>query len=95
MAMSLNGDLSYGTLLSDSLQRLQENSHDTPADVSDTDIIPQIPSPTSRLLSSVLHEGYGFRPASGASTPPQIVGSGVDSPLPDRNGLGWPGEVFT
>jgi hypothetical protein len=93
MATSLDGDLSHGALLSDSLQRLQLQalSADAPND-TDSDIDPRISSPTSRLLSSVLHEGYGFRPASGGSTPPHSVARSVDSPLPDQHGLGWPGE---
>jgi hypothetical protein len=35
-------------------------------------------------------EGYGFRPQSGASTP--ITAAATASPIPDPNGLGWPGE---
>ena len=35
-----------------------------------------------------VHDGYGFRPPSGVSTPLQ---NGAASPLPDPNGLGWPG----
>src|SRR5258708_8818850 len=40
-----------------------------------------------------IHEGYGFRPSSGASTP-QIDGTyerPVKGPIPDAYGLGWPG----
>jgi len=91
MATSLDGDLSHGKLLSDSLQRLQleVSSSDPVSNGTDSEIDPRLSSPPSRLLSSVLHEGYGFRPASGASTPPT---RSVDSPLPDRNGLGWPAK---
>ena len=41
-------------------------------------------------------EGYGFRPMSGASTPLTDRGEETsrESPLPDPNGLGWPGECF-
>jgi hypothetical protein len=39
-----------------------------------------------------LREGYGFRPASGASTP--LSHRGIASPLPDPHGLGWPGEWY-
>ena len=85
MATSLDSDLSHGKLLSDSLQRLQLLS-------SDNGIDPTPPPP--RSLSSVLHEGYGFRPTSGGSTPPNVVHS-VDHPLPDCNGLGWPGRLLT
>lgn len=44
------------------------------------------------------HEGYGFRPLSGISTPMYVSKAvknpetKLDSPLPDANGLGWPGE---
>lgn len=37
-----------------------------------------------------VREGYGFRPPSGASTP-LTNGAQSGSPLPDPNGLGWPG----
>ena len=40
-----------------------------------------------------VHEGYGFRPGSGVTTP-QIDGTSdrqVKSPIPDAYGLGWPG----
>lgn len=39
-----------------------------------------------------VREGYGFRPPSGASTP---ITNGAErgSPLPDPNGLGWPGTA--
>jgi GTP cyclohydrolase I len=95
MATSFNGDLSHGTLLSDSLQRLQlEPSDDLAPNGTDNDNDSQISSPPSRLLASVLHEGYGFRPASGDSTPPSNVLRTTDSPLPDRHGLGWPGEFL-
>ncbi len=37
-----------------------------------------------------VHEGYGFRPPSGVSTP--LTGHApVDTLVPDVNGLGWPG----
>ena len=46
-------------------------------------------------LSYIPHvrEGYGFRPASGTSTPAKssVPETGAASPLPDPNGLGWPG----
>lgn len=38
-------------------------------------------------------DGYGFRPASGASTP--LRATSTASPLPDPNGLGWPGGLLT
>lgn len=44
-------------------------------------------------LTPHAREGYGFRPASGTSTPLKASRSGTEagSPLPDPNGLGWPG----
>jgi GTP cyclohydrolase I len=36
-----------------------------------------------------VHDGYGFRPPSGASTPLNI-----ETLVPDSNGLGWPGLFF-
>jgi hypothetical protein len=96
MSTSFNGDLSHGLLLSDSLQRLQleASSNDLASNGTDNGIDSQFPSPPSRLLGSVLHEGYGFRPASGSSTPPSNAVRTIDSPLPDRHGLGWPGVFF-
>lgn len=45
--------------------------------------------------SSPVREGYGFRPASGTSTPltESFRAADTGSPLPDPNGLGWPGEL--
>lgn len=40
------------------------------------------------------HEGYGFRPPSGISTPMYLSKAVAKSPLPDAHGLGWPGEQF-
>jgi len=37
------------------------------------------------------HDGYGFRPPSGVSTP-LTNEAGTSSPLPDPNGLGWPAK---
>jgi hypothetical protein len=79
MAPSLDED---GTLLSHSLQQLVPQNG--------TDSEPRPSSPPSRSL--IFHEGYGFRSASGGSTPPKAVRN-IDTPLPDRNGLGWPGEL--
>ncbi|KIK30841.1 hypothetical protein PISMIDRAFT_39926, partial [Pisolithus microcarpus 441] len=41
-----------------------------------------------------VHEGYGFRTPSGTSTPQTLASQAGDrtSPLPDPNGLGWPGR---
>lgn len=50
----------------------------------------------SPFRSNSIPEGYGFRPISGSSTPLHTVmqhssTDGTQSPLPDPNGLGWPG----
>ncbi len=52
------------------------------------------PNPTRVACNPHVREGYGFRPASGISTPiiPSQPALGTSSPLPDPNGLGWPGE---
>lgn len=56
----------------------------------------QSPSPNPIRVACHPHvrDGYGFRPASGISTPviPSQPALGTSSPLPDPNGLGWPGE---
>jgi hypothetical protein len=59
---------------------------------SDNDDVPvQIPDDPGHPSSLQHADGYGFRPASGFSSPaPQDR----NSPLPDVNGLGWPG-VFS
>jgi len=100
MSTSLDDHLPHGTLLSDTLQRLQLESSDVAPNGdnydNETDSEPRLSSPSSksyRKITSVVHEGYGFRPASGASTPPKTIAfHGPDSPLPDRNGLGWPAK---
>lgn len=53
----------------------------------------RVPLPRVSTSSERHHrEGYGFRPASGASTPLRSVSTA--SPLPDPNGLGWPGGLY-
>lgn len=36
-----------------------------------------------------VHDGYGFRPSSGVSTP---INQSSTPSIPDVNGLGWPGS---
>lgn len=92
--MTLNADSSHSAILSDSLQRLQLDRDSTKdSDGPERDELANLPSPSSKS-SRLLHEGYGFRPPSGASTPPTNITRAVDSPLPDRHGLGWPGSIF-
>ncbi|KAN0140054.1 hypothetical protein V8E53_001950 [Lactarius tabidus] len=57
---------------------------------SDNDDVPvQIPDDPGHPSSLQHADGYGFRPASGFSSPaPQDR----NSPLPDVNGLGWPAK---
>ncbi|CAL1701361.1 unnamed protein product [Somion occarium] len=70
----------------------------SPARGFDTEHAPNDPQASSvgssRLArNSHVREGYGFRPASGISTP--VISSvqvGMNSPLPDPNGLGWPAK---
>ncbi|KAJ3484348.1 hypothetical protein NLI96_g5708 [Meripilus lineatus] len=56
----------------------------------------QSPSPNPIRVACHPHvrDGYGFRPASGISTPiiPSQPALGTSSPLPDPNGLGWPAK---
>lgn len=55
---------------------------------------------SSQRHVDVLHrrEGYGFRPLSGISTPMYTSKAAsaikAESPLPDANGLGWPGKFL-
>lgn len=49
--------------------------------------------PSRTASSAHVREGYGFRPTSGFSTPASAVPRETDSPLPDPNGLGWPGNI--
>lgn len=48
----------------------------------------------SQLSWSQVREGYGFRPASGISTPLAVPSRAVEgaSSLPDPHGLGWPAK---
>lgn len=67
-----------------------------PARGAGSEQAPSLPSPGLARSAWTPHvrEGYGFRPPSGHSTPllASTSGKGADSPLPDPNGLGWPGE---
>ena len=48
------------------------------------------PSPSGRYHR--VHEGYGFRPPSGISTPLMITQPTNQTLVPDVHGLGWPGQ---
>ena len=108
-------DAAHGTLLSESLQRLQlkeqtpsslveptmrlsgpsdaENSgNDEHAEHIPTSSDKPLPSPSA--FPTHIHEGYGFRPVSGTATPEITAPAPAPrSPLPDPNGLGWPGKT--
>lgn len=90
--------LSPGELLSNELRQLQlhrdAESQSLPVS-SDADTPRgeslQHDSPHQVPARPHVHDGYGFRPPSGVSTP--LTNTGSSSPLPDPNGLGWPGTV--
>lgn len=105
-------DVTHGTLVSDSLQRLKLREQVLASQSEDADphvegelsatrggndeqnqVLPS-PSLSRSAWSPHAREGYGFRPPSGVSTPlnAPISGVGASSPLPDPNGLGWPGR---
>ncbi|THH13891.1 hypothetical protein EW146_g6380 [Bondarzewia mesenterica] len=48
--------------------------------------------PTRLASTQLIREGYGFRPASGFSTPASVHAPERASPLPDIHGLGWPAK---
>jgi len=72
---------SHGDLLADRLSRL---------DVRPEQVDHPVQAPHPRHPKPP-YDGYGFRPASGMSSP--HVPPDRNSPLPDVNGLGWPGEL--
>ena len=92
---------SHSTLLSASLQNLQlstdlENSRDQQLGATDDDAINEFrPNLTKENIDSLKAAGSSDAPllsSSGLSTPyTAISATGLDSPLPDPNGLGWPG----
>lgn len=95
--------MSHSALLSDGLRKLQlhqessetEDSEDTltAPDVDQEDHAPSPPPSSNRVpFKDHLRDGYGFRPASGISTPVIGTEKSHGSPLPDTNGLGWPGK---
>lgn len=105
MAPTPVDDATHSALLSDSLKRLQLKEQvpsslveSTGADQPEEDA-EQAGTSGPRNQHFTLHEGYGFRPVSGPQTPmngtgPAAVLAGTSSPLPDPNGLGWPGEWY-
>lgn len=82
---------SHVTQLSNGLRQLEIQQ----ADANDDQHAGQT-SPTSAVGARgssrpPIRDGYGFR-SSGVNTPNEIKDS-RSSPLPDPNGLGWPGAV--
>jgi len=80
----MNSYSSHGDLLADRLTRLG----DLPVQPHDS-TLPPPPFPPNRTPS---YDGYGFRPPSGMSSP--LIPPDRNSPLPDVNGLGWPGQFL-
>jgi hypothetical protein len=71
---------SHGDLLADRLRRLDipdDRAVQAPAD----------DHPPPPFLPKAPYDGYGFRSSSGRTSP-----RAPNSPLPDVNGLGWPGN---
>ncbi|KAK0498445.1 GTP cyclohydrolase I [Armillaria luteobubalina] len=59
--------------------------------VGELQTVPELPTTTTTTPGHRVHEGYGFRPPSGVSTP--LTGPApVDTLVPDVNGLGWPAK---
>lgn len=103
-------DATHGTILSDSLRRLQlkeqipsslvepsrrkdgEGNAEDQGDVLVLNSGPPSPGTLQRQALGHVYEGYGFRLTSGPATPTNPPPVGTSSPLPDPNGLGWPGK---
>lgn len=97
---------SHVELLSNGLRKLELQQSNTNPGSNDQDGDPRSendPAPDKESLSSAnvsrpswpqAREGYGFRPASGMSTPLTVPPRAVEggSPLPDPHGLGWPAK---
>ena len=77
-------DPSHGDLLADRLRRL-DNLDDQSVQAPSSQI------PPTPLPNIAYRDGYGFRPPSGV-TSPCAPPADRNSPLPDVNGLGWPGR---
>ena len=84
----------------DTATELEESSHgqgETPFDLSSSRLSPRQDAESSAVSPAHLqiHEGYGFRSASGVASPQLDVRPEIErpakSPIPDEYGLGWPG----
>ena len=103
--MSPTPDLSHQSLLSESLKRLQLKEQ-IPSSLVEPNVRQSGPddaesssSASATVKVNEPREGYGFRPTSGSATPvlsapvtSVLTADGTSSPLPDPNGLGWPGK---
>lgn len=93
---------SHSTLLSASLQDLQVSGElqDTQAaGANETDVITEFLPNLKETSVSHNMAGDSAKPplrfGSGASSPYTTISStGAESPLPDPNGLGWPGVCY-
>ncbi|KAJ3795197.1 GTP cyclohydrolase I [Lentinula aff. detonsa] len=82
---------SHSDLLAESLSKL-ETSQKQVNGKTDSDH-PEGNSGPGTIGTPRIHEGYGFRPPSGVSTP--LIASATaasESLVPDSNGLGWPAK---
>ena len=79
--MNTEPEPSHGDLLADRLRRL---------DIPDDHPVPVQAPPPFLPKSAPSYDGYGFRSSSGR-TSPRAPTADRNSPLPDVNGLGWPG----
>ena len=77
--MNTDPEPSHGDLLADRLRRL---------DIPDDHPVP-VQAPPPFLPKTPSYDGYGFRSSSGRTSP--RAPTDRNSPLPDVNGLGWPG----
>lgn len=79
---STEPDPSHGDLLADRLRRLDiPDDHPVPVQAPSDDH-----SPPPTFLPKASYDGYGFASPRAPTD--------RNSPLPDVNGLGWPGEFF-
>ena len=94
---------SHSTLLSASLQNLQlsrdlQNIPHQDDGANDPDVINEFPPNLKENIGKLAAESSKppFRSGSGVSSPYTAISStGIESPLPDPSGLGWPGEYLS
>lgn len=76
---------SHHDLLADSLTKLEISQSTAKMNPGEEE--------KGHLCNLRVHEGYGFRPPSGISTPDSPTTVASDNLVPDPNGLGWPGTI--